>query len=78
MGLGNCGGICEQLKIPKLPRVRIGSKYQFYNYCSTCSRWWSKLKFSNPLQCPCCNCKLRLNTRTGYPRRARVSGAPRM
>ena len=58
MGLGNCNGKCDLLNLPKLPRVRVGTKYQFYNYCNTCTRWWDKEKFNNPKQCPCCKCKI--------------------
>jgi len=78
MGIGTCIGKCDRLNIPKLPRVKAGSRYKFYNYCSTCTRWWSKLKFKNPKTCPCCKCKLRLNTRTGYPRRSKSGMTPRM
>jgi hypothetical protein len=77
MGIGSCAGKCKRLNIPKLPKVKMGTKYEFYNYCSTCSRWWNKLQFDNPKQCLCCNNRLRFEARFGQ-RRSKLCGTPRM
>ena len=78
MGLGSCTGVCDLLKLPKLPMVKSGTKYQLFAYCNTCARWWNKKEFGNPSRCQCCGLKLRLNSRTGRSRRARVSLMPRV
>ena len=70
-----CHGICDRIglrraDIAKIKMAEPNRKQSIYTlgyvYCSVCGTWFTKeqTKTMGALRCPCCSCKVRLNSRS--------------